>query len=305
MRTALLLLAAFVLSGCGPAVRRPARAVSPGGGFPVTVRDSLGQRVTLARPPGRIISLAPNLTEILFALGAGGRVVGVTGYCNYPPEALRLPKIGGMIDPSPEKILALQPDLVLGGRGNPPRVLQALRQAGITVVAIDPEQNIPAVLDAIELVGRLAGREPAARRLVAEMRRRIAAVEARVRPIPIAGRPLTILQYGDNPIQAAGAGTFGDQVIRAAGGRNLVGDFKGYPQLSPELVIIRDPEVILVTSRQRGQAISSRPGFSRVRAVRERRIYLLNEDIVSRPGPRIVDAVEQVYRLLHGARAPG
>jgi len=262
--------------------------------FPLTVRDALGRRVTIPRPPQRITSVAPSVTEILFALGLGDNIVGISDADDYPASGLRgKTRVGGVIL-NVERILALRPDLVIGVAGLQQEQLERLIRLGLPVLAVEA-RSLEETFAQISLLGRVTGRGAAADRLVGGLRARVAAVERRVR-----GRvpPRVYVEIWDEPLQTAGAGTFIDDLVRRAGGRNLMADLHGWPQVAPEAVVRRDPEVILLTYAGR-QRVAARVGWAGVAAVRRGRIYELDPDLVSRPGPRLVDGLERIARLLH------
>lgn len=293
---AMAALAGCARSGAPPAP--PART-----SFPITLTDALGQRVTVRAKPQRIVSLAPAMTETLFALGLGDRVVGVTEYCDYPPAARSKPKIGGIVNPSLERILAQQPDLVLGMRLNPKPLLAALIHAGVPAYAADP-RNVEQVLETIEAVGALTGQREGAQRLTRSLRARLGAVQ---RASGTSARPTVILLYSDQPLWVAGSGTFPDDVIRLAGGRNAASKVTGYKQYSVEALLAANPDVVFLTSMEGGddqarlRAFLNRPSMRNLDAVKNRRVYLINADIVDRAAPRIVEGVSQMAQRLHPA----
>lgn len=316
------LLAVVTLAACGPAAApEPKAAVATAtpvsftptsrppattsAGFPVTLTDDLGRQVTISAPPQRIVSLVPSNTEILFAVGAGQQVVGVTEYCDYPPEAQTREKIGGFSAKtiSVEKIVALEPDLVLSAGEIQQSVIEALEQAEIPVFALAPER-LAGVYHNIETVGRLTGRETQAAEVVAEMQDRVAAVTEKSQQIPEDKRPAVFYEVWDEPLMTAGPTTFVGELIELAGGKNIFADVsEEYPQVSAETVIQRDPDVVLGPDTHGEELIAenikARPGWENIRAVKEGRIYLVNGDIVSRSGPRLVDALEAIARTLH------
>jgi iron complex transport system substrate-binding protein len=257
---------------------------------------------TAAEPPRRIVSLAPSLTEVLFAVGAGDQVVGVTEFCNYPPEVLDRPRIGG-VSPntiSLERIVALAPDLVLSGGDGQEQLALALIRLGIPTRTL-AARTLPDVLELIEETGALTGHTARGRSLRAELAERIERVRRQVaaRPGP---RPRVFYQVWDQPLITTGR-SFLSELIELAGGVNVFGDLpQAFPQVSEEAVLARDPEVILAPDRHREQigldALRRRPGWDRLTAVRTGRIYLLPGDPVSRPGPRLVDVLETLAGLL-------
>ncbi len=300
----------LILAACAPQASPPptqAALTTPAPtSFPLAATDDLGRKVTLASIPRRIVSLAPSNTEILFAVGAGDQVVGLTKYCNYPPEAAAgRTAVGGFTADSisVEKVLALQPDLVMAAGSSQKPVIEALGQAHVTVLALDA-QNLDGIYKNILLAGQVTGHTPRAGALVDDMRRRVAAVSAKVKAIPAGARLKVFYEVWDEPLMTAGPTTFIHQVIELAGGSNIFADAaQEYPQVSPEAVIERDPDVILGPSSHGSALVASkiaaRPGWQPVKAVRQGRIAIVDGDVISRAGPRIVDALESVAKLLY------
>lgn len=277
-------------------------------GFPLTVTDDLGRSITIGSEPERIISLAPSNTEILFALGLGGRVIGVTEYCNYPEEAKEKEKIGGYVTPNIEKIVALQPDLILAAHGLPMEIIAALEGFNLTVAGLYPKK-VEDILYDIRLVGELTGQTEEARALVAEMADRIGAVESRIANLETEKRPKVIHIIWHDPIWVAGTNTFEDELIHRAGGSNCA-PVQGYKPISLEEVIHLDPEVIItpsgsgmgyVSANLTYEYIRNEPRLKDVAAVRTNRVYVIDADIVCRAGPRIVVALEELARDIQPA----
>jgi iron complex transport system substrate-binding protein len=308
-----MLVTAVLLAACAPAatptpVPPTATPVPPTPtpiAFPVTLTDDLGRKVALSAVPRRIVSLAPSNTEILFAVGAGDQVVGVTKFCNYPPEAQTREQVGGFVAKtiSVEKIVALKPDLVLSAGKIQQPVIEALERAGIPVFDLSPK-TFDGVYANIETVGRLTGHGAEAARVVAQMKERVAAVTAKAKTVPEANRPKVFYEVWHEPLMTAGPSTLIGQMITLAGGVNLFADVtEDWPQVSTEEVMKRDPDVILAPDSH-GQEltpekIQARPGWGNIKAVRQGRIVLVNGDIVSRPGPRLANALEATARGLY------
>jgi iron complex transport system substrate-binding protein len=267
-------------------------------GFPRELVDDVGRKVVIHQAPQRIVSLAPSNTEILFAIGAGDQVVGVTDYCNYPAEAQQKPKVGGFSQPNLEQIIALRPDLVLG-TGMHDGVMKDLDRLGLTGIIISPE-TVAEVFTAIERAGFAIGRDREAKALAESLRERFLAVQ---RDVAGKDRPRVLYQVWPDPLIVAGPGSFVDSVITLAGGENIAGDAaQGYPQFSSEMVVIRDPEVILYPKTHGSAEMADfplRPGWESLIAVKANRLYSIDGDMISRAGPRIVAAMEEVARILH------
>lgn len=278
--------------------------------FPLTVTDVLGRQVTLVAAPQRIVSLAPSTTEQLFAIGAGARVVGVTTHDNYPPQVHALARVGGYVAKSIsiEKILGLKPDLVLS-RGEIQRpTIEALTRAGLPVVAIEPE-SFEEVYAATHLLGHLTQQEALATQVVEHMQQRVARVRALVETIPVREQVTVFYKAYDEPLLTAGPATLIGRMIEMAGGKNIFADLaESYPQVSAEEVLRRNPAVILGPSAHGTLQQSARPrrlpGWQHLTAVRTNRVHALDDDLISRPGPRLVAALEAVASALYPAHFP-
>jgi iron complex transport system substrate-binding protein len=251
--------------------------------------------------PQRIVSLTPALTEILFAVGAGDRVVGVTQYCDFPPAAKTRPKVGGYVNPSVEAVLALKPDLVIvsPGPGNRDAAL-AMRRAGLRLEIV-PAETLEESLAAIEIVARVAGDEAKGRDLRTAVRARLDAVAKRSAGTP---RTRTLFCIQTDPIIAAGRDTLPSQLLELAGGLNVVGVAR-YPRLDVEAVAAARPELILQSRMDlaSGDAHAEDAFWKRwpsIPAVAHGRVVVLRDDLALRPGPRVADAAEELAAILHG-----
>jgi iron complex transport system substrate-binding protein len=271
-------------------------------GLPVhagTLVDMVGRKLTLHRPPRRIVSLAPSLTEILYALETGDAVVGVTDFANYPPEVKTKPSVGGGINPNLEMILALEPDLiVISADANRWDTLAQLEQLHMPVYGVKPV-GVEGVLTSIEKIGEVVGRPHEAERVIAEMRRRMAAVSRKVKNRP---RPKVLYAVWIDPLIVAGRGTVLDDLIRMAGGVNVVRE-PGFPRYSVEEVFVHAPDMILLaldggTPGDR-EVLHRVSGWKEMRAVREGAVRVVDANLMNRPGPRIVDGLELLAGLFH------
>ena len=249
-------------------------------------------------PPARVVSLAPSLTECVFAVGAGDRLVGVTDRCDYPPAALSLPKIGGF---GPrmmgvESILAAKPDLVLTIASFHGGVTEQVARAGVKVMAFEPKTfaDIAAMLREI---GGATGHAAEGEKLAAEIETAVAAG-----PPPREQKPKVLIVVGTDPLYCAGPGTFLGQMVALAGGENVLAAGLGdYPQVGDEAILERRPDVILLPDNMGAGSVDSlkrRPGWSGLPAVKSGRVVALPGDLVSRPGPRILEALAAVRRAL-------
>ena len=264
--------------------------------FPGIFVDDLGREVNIEKAPQRIVSLAPSNTEILFALGLGDRIVGVTDFCNYPAEALDKPKVGGFAPFDLERVVALEPDLVLAAEIHEAEGIPALERLGITVFALAPK-TIKEVLTNIALTGEITGKSYEAARLVTSLEKRIKAITDKTQPLTEAGRPGVLFVTWHDPLWVAGSKTFADDLIAKAGGGNIAHDLTGWAIIDLETVIARDPQVIIVTHR--ADIIRNEPRLGVTEAVTEDRVYLVEGDIFQRATPRLVNALEQLAGLLH------
>lgn len=257
-------------------------------------------RGTSSGPAARVVSLSPSTSEAIYAVGAQAALVGRSKFCDYPPEIAKLPQVGGYVDASLEAILVLRPDLVIGARGpSGPGLTEKLGARGISTYF--PETESFAQIDEMILgVGARTGHDADARRVVVALDARVADIE---RALAGKARPRVLLVFGVEPIVAAGPHTFADEMVRRAGGENVVADGTGYPTLGLERVMALDPDVVLnaaMGEAQAAEAISkSAPGWSSVRAVKTGRVVSVTDEAVLRPGPRIADGLRVVARALH------
>jgi iron complex transport system substrate-binding protein len=294
----LLLTSLAALCACSPLNRD--RPHAEGAGGVRQIRDEIGRQVAIKPDPRRIVSLAPNLTETLFALGLGERVVGVTSYCDYPAEARAKEKVGDTLRPNLERLIALKPDLVLITTSSQLESLtRQLGQLGTPIYVTNP-RTVVGVVESIRKLGEVTGAGARAEEIAAAMERRVDEVRRQVagRPEP---RVLYVLQ--NSPLITAGRGTFISDLIRLAGGKSISGEEAAdYPQFSRETVIARAPEVIIIPASHGTELVNEdavRREFAATPAVRENRVARVNPDVIDRPGPRIVEGLEAVARALH------
>jgi len=272
-----------------------------------TVTDGLGREVHIGGIPQRIISLSPSNTEILFALGLGDRIIGVTEFCDYPPEAEtlkaegKLAVVGGFSTPDFEKVIALNPDLILASRIHQNEVTPKLEARGFAVFTLAAE-NIDDVLVDIVKVGEITGQEQQASELTNQMRGRITEMGNRVKGLP---KPRVFFITWHDPLFTAGSETIVNSLIERAGGVNIFQDLTGYKAVDLEAVIGRNPQVIIACTGH-GSArnkpfiwAKEEPRLRETAARRDNQVYLIDADIVTRAGPRIIDALEDFTRLIH------
>ena len=248
----------------------------------------------------RVVSLSPSTTETMFAIHAGDELVGRSRYCDFPPDALALPEVGGYTDPNFEAILALHPDLVIGARGPAgPPLEERLKAHGASTYF--PETETLEQIDAMVIgVGKLTDHAHDAEALVGSMHARENAVWDAVKDLP---RPRVLLVFGLTPTVSAGPGSYADVMITKAGGTNVVTSGGPYPVLGLEQVLALDPDVILNAAMQEARSVETiakdAPGWRSARAVKTGRVVALSDESVLRPGPRVGDAIAIVARAIH------
>lgn len=284
----------LILAAC-----TPVEPVSPG-----AIVDDLGRSVSIKEIPQRIISLVPSNTEILFALGLGDKVVGVTEFCNYPAEVLDKEKVGGFSTPDIEKIIALQPDLILAGSIHAKEVIPALEERGLTVFALAPE-NLDGILKDIEVVGKITGKEKEAFKLITQLEERIEAITDKTERLKPQERPSVFFITWHDPLKSMGSKSFPHELIEKAGGVNIFQDVEERNfQVEFETVVYCDPQVIIVTvGHAAGEAkafewAKEEPRLKVTEAGKDSRIFPLDTGL-TRHGPRAIDALEEFAKFIH------
>ncbi|MBS3956473.1 MAG: cobalamin-binding protein [Clostridiales bacterium] len=264
--------------------------------FPVTVTDDTGREVTIETEPARIVSLAPANTEILAELGLLDRIVGVTSYDDYPAEVADIEVVGDFVGPNLEAVAAADPDLVVATGGVQGDVIIQLEELGATVIAVDPA-DLEGLFDSIEMLGAATGTAQQASDLTVSMRADLEAVSAALGDV----EPVRcFIEIAQNPLFTAGTGTLLNDLINAAGGVNVVTE-SGWVAYSLEQLVTEDPEVYLATlgSMSDPDDLAGRPGYAELTAVKSGRVHVLDDNLVSRPGPRVVEGVRAIAEALH------
>jgi iron complex transport system substrate-binding protein len=267
------------------------------------VKDQTGRTVNIPENPRRLLSLAPNITEIVYALGLGDELVGDTDYCDFPTQAKNKPHVGTMVNPSLERVVALKPDLALGTpEANRRETADQLERLGIPLYGVTAS-TLAGTLASIEDLGKILGRAAEAKSLVAQMQARIDRVQKRIEGQP---KPKVLFLVWYRPLITVGPNTFIADVIRAAGGIPIEENLKGeWPRLTLEELLPQNPAVILLPNSESFspslEEFRSLPGWRDLRAVKERRMYFVSEAI-ERPGPRLVDVLEELAGILHPRR---
>ncbi len=313
----LTLLLALAITGCAPAsipTEAPdpvtteisateasaTEAAAPNG---LTFTDDMGREITLAGTPERIVSLAPSTTEILFAVGAGDQVVGRDEFSDYPEEAKALPSIGGSFgEYNVEAIVALEPDLVIAAEINTPELVKQLEDLGVTVYYLGNPLTLEQMYGKLETVAELTGHDVS--ELVSSLQARVAAVDEKIAPINARPNAFYEIDASDpSKPYTYGPGTFGDLLITRAGGTN-VGSVStdAYPQLSLEQIVVENPSIIILGDSMWGvtpESVLERAGWESIEAVKSEQIFPIDDNLISRPGPRLVDGLEALAKILH------
>lgn len=274
--------------------------------IPLTLTDGLGKTITLAGPAQRVISLAPSNTEVLFYVGAGAQVVGRDSVSDFPAEALSVTNIGGGFGAlDTETILALDPDLILAADLTASEQIQTLEDLGLTVFTVGNPLDLNGVYENLRIVAQLTGHTAEVEPMIAALTARVATVEEKIAGIET--RPLVFYEIDGtdpNAVWTPGPGTFIDTLITMAGGQNLGNILEGpWVQISLEALIVQNPEIILLGDAKWGgvtpEAVAARAGWDALTAVTDGRVYPFDDDLVSRPGARLVDGLETLAKFLH------
>ena len=267
----------------------------------IQVIDDLGRVVSLNNFPKRIVSLVPSITEILFALGLDDNIVGVTIYCNYPEEALDKLKIGDFSNPSLERIIASNPDLIFATSFEQSGKVAQLEDFGIPIYVCYPE-NVDRLFKSILAIGEITGNRKEAEKLTESMRLKLIEIEEKVRVIPANERPKVFLEIASGPLMTVGNTSFVADLVRLAGGINIGYNLpRDYSIINQEVVIERNPDVIfLLHSLDTKQNLKERIGWESILAIQKDKIYDdFKKDLIFRPGPRSIDGVQQMYKYLY------
>jgi iron complex transport system substrate-binding protein len=303
-RTSIFLLLSLVLMAALGACAAPGQPAveTP---QPLQFTDGLGRTVTLASPARRVVSLAPSNTEILFAVGAAGQVVGRDEFSDYPAEAKNLPSVGGSFSKiNHEAIVELKPDLVLASELNTPEQVQALEDLGLVVFYLANPKDLDGLYANLSTVGKLTDHESEAVELAEGLKKRVAAVTEKT--AGVADKPIIFYELDStdpNAPYTVGPGSFMDMLITMAGAQNAAGSAESpWAQLSLEQIVVLNPEVILLGDAAYGVTVESvavRAGWEDLEAVKNGRVYPFDDNLASRPGPRLVDGLEALAKLLH------
>lgn len=307
-----LLLTVFALAGCSGADQQKVDTATKNETaqqaemkFPVTVTDAEEQKVTIEAKPEKIVSLMPSNTEIAFGLDLGEQIVGVSDFDNYPEEATKKEKIGGM-EFNAEKIISLKPDLVLAHESSGQAAeagLQQLRDAGITVLVINNAAKFAEVYETITLIGTATGEEEKAETLIADMKKKVEDIKTKAQAINEEDKKKVFVEVSPAPeLYAAGKNTFIDEMLQIINAKNTVTE-EGWPKMESEAIIKSNPEVIVTThgyyTPEPVKNVTSREGWQNITAVKENRVVDVHSDKVTRTGPRLTEGVEELAKAVY------
>jgi iron complex transport system substrate-binding protein len=297
--TILMLLPILMLCGClKTAKNEPPNNHNNNVAFPLEVTDFVDRVVTIEKEPQRIVSLSPATTEILFALGVGERIVGITTYDDYPPEQIKsLRRVGDFQGPNIEAILAQNPDIIFGSRLSGQEQMEALAKAGFPVVILEAA-SFSQITDSIALTAQITNTKAEGTKIIRKMQNKIATIQQKVKDLP---KSKTFYLVDANGNWTAGKDTFIDELITLGGGENIAGELNGWIQFSLETLLQKNPVVILTAPHAGSmRELFNSPGFQDMEAVKKRQIFVISDDnIISRPSYRIVQGLEEIAKFLH------
>ncbi len=304
--TFLFLIGLLALSACAPMAAAPTAAAATATPSPIVLSDGMGGEIRLAQPAEHIISLAPSNTEILYAVGAGKQVVARDDFSNYPEEAQALPSVGGNMGTYDlEQLVTYQPDLVLASPLTAPEAIKGMQDLKIVVLMVPNPTTLDEMYANLELVGKASGHADEAAKLAADLRARAKTIVELV--AAASEKPLVFYELdATEPAKpwTSGPGTFVDLLVSMAGGQNLGAELQGeWAQMSQEELIVKDPDVILLGDALYGgitaELVAARPGWAEIKAVKDQKVFAFNDDLVSRPGPRMVEGLAELAKVLH------
>lgn len=304
-----MMLVLGVLAGCGETKTEDninsGQSTTEEASFPVTIKDASDQEVVIDEKPEKLVSLMPSNTEIVFALGLGDELVGVSDYDNYPAEAAEKEKVGGM-EFNVEKIISLNPDVVLAHASsahNSTEGLQQIRDAGIDVVVVNDAANFEDVYGSIDMIGQATGTTKEAEQLVADMKGKLADIKEKAATISDSNKKSVYIEVSEDPLFTTGKNTFMQEMLDTINASNVFSE-EGWIQVDQEAVIAANPDVIITTygayaKEEPIDQISSRKGWEDIAAVKEKQIVDVDSDMVTRSGPRLVEGVEAIAEAVY------
>lgn len=269
--------------------------------FPITLKDDIGREIVIKKYPEKIISLAPSSTEILFAINAGNKVIGVTDYCNYPKEALTKEKVGGFSNPNIEKIISLKPDLVVLYKSFPKEIFnQLVSNLPQTVFVVLDPKTYEDVMKNILLLGKVVGRENDARKVYNTMLQEWLSIQTKT--VKINKSPKVLFLLWNDPFISVSPASFIGDLLKKVKAKNIVQNLEPeYPVLSIEYIISKNPDIIIIgeMSGISIDSIISHPLLKEINAVKNKKVYTINDDLVFRPGPRLSEGLKELFKILY------
>ncbi|WP_411345610.1 ABC transporter substrate-binding protein [Paenibacillus sp. WLX1005] len=272
--------------------------------YPLTIKDATGQSFTFKEAPQRIVSISPAETEALFAIGLDQQIVGVSEYDDYPQQVSTKAKIGGISEPDVEAIVALNPDIVFTGISSSEELVKKLRASGITIFKTTPK-TVDDVISNIQLYGQITNHQAQAKQVTDHMQEQVQMVKNAVSSVKAADKKNVYIEF--SPGWTVGKGEFMDELITLAGGINIAGDNEGWYEINEEHIVAADPDVILYskesvdskTNQSLDQIIRARSGWDKIKAIKTDQVFGLDDDLVSRPGPRVTDGLVEIAHALY------
>jgi iron complex transport system substrate-binding protein len=303
-----ILLIGGLLAGCNSTTDNGKKEVNQAEqsekvSFPVTIKDGNGQTVTIKEKPEKMVSLMPSNTEIAYALGLGKEIVGVSDYDNYPEDVLKKEKVGGQ-QINIEKIVSLSPQLVLANPTNTKEGLQQLKDAGITVLVVNDAQNFQQVYQSIEMIGKAAGENQKAKDLIKDMKQKLADIQGKAKTIKENDQKKVFVEVMPDPeIYTAGKNTFINEILSMIKAENAAKDLNGWAKVNDEAVVEMNPDTILTTFgfyvKNPVETVLNTKGWQDITAVKNKEVIDVNSDTVTRPGPRLVEGVEDIAKAVY------
>lgn len=294
----LMMIMMSIFASCSGSKTSTEKIDAKKGAFPVTITDSYGRQVTLDKKPERIISIAPNITETIAALNATDRLVGRTEYCDYPESIKSVDSIGTLQEPNIEKIVELKPDIVIASTHFKKEVVEKLEQMNVKVAVLYGAETFDGVYETIGNVAKLIGEEETGAKIVSDMKKKVSDVTEKVKN---ADKPKAyyVVGFGQTGDYTAGKGTFIGELIGMAGGINAAGDVEGW-KYSLEKIVENDPDIMICSKfYDSKKGIEATNGYKDLRAVKEGKLFEIDNNILDRQGPRLADGLEELAKIIH------
>ncbi|MEK4539017.1 MULTISPECIES: ABC transporter substrate-binding protein [Peribacillus] len=274
--------------------------------FPITIKDATGEKVTIEEQPKKIVTLIPSNTEVVFALGLGKKVVGVSDNDNYPEETKEIEKVGGM-EMNTELIVSLKPDLVLAHASsahNSNEGLQQLKDAGIDVLVVNDAQSFDEVYESIDMIGQATGEHDKAKEIVANMKTKLKEIQEKAKSVKDEERKTVLVEVSPSPdIYTPGKNTFMNEMLNIISAENAAAELDGWAKIDEESMIAANPDVIITTygyyTKDPVSEVTGRKGWEDVAAVKDGQVFDVHSDLVTRSGPRLIEGVEELAKSVY------